>query len=392
MNTGPAAAGWRPAPALLLLLLYAGYMAAIGAASWRQPLAVDGAKLYGVRYIADNFDRLSYLYRGQWAAGGSSPASNHYGDYPFLMTLYFGIPFKLTARPALLVNFFPAANFLWFALLLALTAPLAARPRAWLWFWALPTTAWFVGNRFDIIPVTFTAGALVLLQRRRLLASALLLALALGSKWYPLALFLPLFGYLRAQGVTLRVIAGYLLLPLLVAAGLQGLALPFAGGAAVSPAILAGRIVPHLFGDIAAAEPGSLGSATAAVLPALAPWLPLLPLVCWGLAAALPLLRPPRSFTALLAQGAACLILLVAGAQMYSPQWFLWFGSLAALGLAARRDALLLAVISLATYIRFPVLYDLTGTGAAYAGWSLFVWGLIFLLLARLLRRPPGPA
>lgn len=394
MKTGPASGSGRRAglaPALLLLLLYAGYMLAVGMASWREPFASDGVRMQGVRCIADNFDRLCYLGRGQWAVGVSFPERGYYTNYPFLMTLYFGLPFLLTRTPELLLGFFPVSNLLWLALLLAMAAPLAGQSRSWLWFWALPTTAYFIGNRFDIIPVTFTVGALALLHRRRWLASSMLLALALSSKWYPLVLYLPLFRYLQANGANRRVIAGYLLLPLLVAGGLQCLAWPFASDAPAQPVMLAGHELKRLFGTAAEADPASLIGLAAYFLPAALPWLTLISPLCWALALALPLLQRPGSYAGLLAQGAACLILLIAGSHMYSPQWFLWYAPLAALCLTTARNAWLLAAISAATYLRFPLLFDLAGPGSLYyAAGALLVWLLNALLLVRLLRHPPG--
>lgn len=376
--TGPRLIG-------LLLVVHVFFALLVAAFAVYGPLHPTGVTLGGVRYFADNFDRLSYLWRGQWALDGGLPYRDRYSDYPLLMTLYYGLPYFATHDLRLLMAFFPLANCLWLAGALTASLALAASQRTLLAFWLLPTTAYFVANRFDIIPVALVAGALLLLQRRRPLGSALLLALAINVKWYPLVLLLPCLAYLRATAAPRRVLAGYLLVLVAVTAALHAAGWLMAGGDSLQP---------YLFHHERPVEPASLYGALAFFFPATQPLLPLLTGASWLAAVLLPLLRPPRTMPALLAQSATVCILLIAGSRIHSPQWLLWYGSLAALCLATPRGMLLLAAVSFATYIRFPVLFDLTGTGAAYAGWSLFVWLLSFLLLAELLRHcpPPPPA
>ncbi len=363
--------------------------------AWHDPLTPTGVTLHGARYLADNFDRLSYLYRGQWAVMGGVPYRSHYSDYPLLMTLYYGLPFLLTREPRLLMMFLPLTNLLWLLLLLAGSVRLARSHLPLAGFWLLPTTAYFVANRFDIIPVALVAAALLLLARRHFLTSAALLALAINVKWYPAVMLLPVLMHLRTQGIPGRALLRFVAVIVVVTLALHAAGWLLAGSASLDPyrfhavrpdepAALAGALLA-LGGDGLRWCCLSPGTIAGVMVPAL------LTLLFWGAAILLPLRWPARTMPALVAQAAACCLLLIAGSRIYSPQWFLWYCSLAALSLSTRRDTLLLAAVSLASYVRFPVLFDLIGDGQPYAAWSLLIWLLNFLLLARLLRFSTNP-
>ncbi len=362
-----------------LLLLTLAWTALVCVVSLQDTAAPFGVLTGGARFVADNFDRFSYLYRGQWALTGGIPYRSHYSDYPFPMTLYYGLPHLLIPAPHLRALFFPVSNWFWFAALLACALPATANARTFCIFWALPTTWYFVANRFDIIPVTLSAAALLLLPRRPA-GSALLLALAVNVKWYPAALLLPALAFLRAQGASWPALLRYAGIVILVTLALHAAAFALAGSASFDA---------YRFHHERPVESASLYALLTLLLPGA--FADCLSYAAWLLALLLPLARPPRTQPALLAQGAACLILLIAGSRIYSPQWLLWYGALAALVLTERRDLLLLAGVSLATYLRFPVCFDLWGDAAAHRLAAALVWLLNGLLLRRLLRRRETP-
>jgi hypothetical protein len=214
----------------------------------------------------------------------------------------------------------------------------------------LPASLYFSVQRFDIIPALLTALSLACLARRRLAASAVLLATATLIKVYPV-LLAPLFA--RYIGAHRR--------NFWIWTGAYGLVLLSTGMAAVScngwDAVLApyrfqlsrppegwtayGSLLPSYL-----ARPNLVGSVfrigSVFVLLAVLLWL------------------GPHSWADLLRSCAMVLVLFASLQVFYSPQWLVWLSPFL-VPLASTDRALCRAAVAfdVVTYFSFPVVYDL---------------------------------
>jgi len=256
-----------------------------------------------------------------------------------------------------------------------------------IWLLVLPGALYFSINRFDALPALLTALSFFCLGRQRIAVSAVLLALAVLVKVYPILLAPVVVRYLldkpRAVIVWPTVFTGtvvLVLLPPLLTWGWDATWAPFRFQLGRSLEVgwtLYGVALPESWG-----EPTRWGRAfrlgSVLVVGALLVW------------------RRPDDLADLLRRGAVVLIVFVALQVFYSPQWILWFSPLL-IPLARTRPAVLWLTVALdlLTFTSFPLIYDLPSLSGE-AGMRdvlrvALVWGrvvLLGLLAWSLLRRP----
>lgn len=225
------------------------------------------------------------------------------------------------------------------------------------WLLVLPGALYFTLNRFDVLPALLTALSLACLGRRRLVASAALLALATMVKVYPVLLAPLIFRYLwpdrraaLAWATAYGAVAGAILLAPLLTADWQAVLGPYRAQLSRDPMgpTLYGYVVPESFAANDVIGRGFRFGTLALVMLALC------------------LTRPP-DLASVLGRGAVAVIVFANLSVFYSPQWVLWFAPLL-VPLAGRRWSVLLLVAALdvVTYLTFPVVMDYS-----YTDWSL---------------------
>jgi hypothetical protein len=209
----------------------------------------------------------------------------------------------------------------------------------------LPGAAFFILNRFDVIPALLTALSFACLGRRRFVGAALFLGLATVVKVYPI-LFVPLI--LRYLWPDRRAVLQFVLA--YVAANLPTLVPGFFGDDWRAIA------APYLFQLTRPAEKGL--TIYGCVLPVhLAHGILGVMFRLTALAAAMviTLATPIPSLSSLLRRCAIVLIAFVTLAVFYSPQWLLWFAPL--LLPLVRRDRNIgksIIALDIVTYLTFP--------------------------------------
>lgn len=157
----------------------------------------------GIRLIRDDFELQVFFQRGSWLPQGLTPYNKEiFQEYPQLGLSYLTFPYLFTSdyqnykTILILFNFFCLLGLIYvtYKILQKLN-----RSILYLFLFLLPSVAYFVFSRFDIVVVLLMQISLYLLLSRKYRASVIFLALAFLTKWYPL-LFLPLyFYYLRGK-------------------------------------------------------------------------------------------------------------------------------------------------------------------------------------------------
>jgi hypothetical protein len=226
---------------------------------------------------------------------------------------------------------------------------------------ALPAALYFGLNRFDVLPALLTALGLACLGRRRVVASAALLAAAMMIKVYP-ALLAPLV--LRflwpdrraalAWAAAFAATAAAIVLPPLLLWGWEPVWAPYHYQLSRPP------FPPTVYDYIL---PESLGQGDR-----------LGTLFRLGTLAAVTLLlvwRRPVGMASLLRRGALLLIVFVTLPVFYSPQWVLWLVPLLApLARRSWRVAAPAVLLDVVTYLTFPGVMGLMDTSPYLGSWK----------------------
>jgi hypothetical protein len=326
-----------------------------------------------VRFFNDDNDRSDYALRGQWILLGKVPYRDTLSEYPQIPTYLFAMPYLFGPRtPGVQFNYWiysSAFSFLMLSILAATVILLykmlpVHKGRAFFLF--LPSCLYFAVNRFDILPSFLVLLSLFFAQRRRSVATGIVLGIATLTKWYPV-LLLPLF-LVSAFYITRR-----LDWKMLLAFGLTCLAI-------LLPTFLAGGLPavlqPYLLQGGRSLESISLAALT---YQALTVWLglnlnvSLLVYLFTGLqfiASPFSLLRRIDTFEKTLHWSIVIVAAFMLFSRIYSPQWLLWLMPLLILVADNLSDLLWIAFYGVVTYLTFPVVYDLAAQD------SLFLKGL----------------
>ena len=317
-----------------------------------------------VRFFNDYSDRLVYAARGAWVLSGKVPYVDAFCEYPQVAVLFFSLPYLL------LIAFFPSVfpvtlYYLVLYQLLSLAIALAtvwilgkmigAENRWRLLLLALPASAYFIFNRFDILPAFLCILSLYLFGEKKYGFSAVVLACGVMVKWY-LLLILPIYliGYAPLsfrKRVGMVLVFGITVLAFLLPTYLLG----------GLPAVL----MPYTFHLGRGIESGSLLYFVDTFLNGLfgihinSPWLMRMFFLLQFSGLALALIFRLRTREQVIQLSALSLIPFFIFAKFYSPQWWLWLLPLLIPLIRRREDALPVIGFDLVTYVAFPVFYDL---------------------------------
>lgn len=322
------------------------------------------------RLLRDDKDLTVYERRSTWVEQGTSPYRDTPQEYPIFGVLYISIPRVFTSTSEGFARVFHVLAGVTYAALLVVTARLLrvlGRPAWPVLLLCLPAQLYFGLNRFDVLPALLVSAAVLAAFRSRPGLSGVLLAGSVFVKLYTV-LFIPLlFVYLfrRNRAAAKRFAAAALLTmaaTLLITLFLGGLnaffPLFFHGNRQIEvasylalptlmlQAVGAGSwVVPFM---TLLAQLGTLTAALGVTFKAVKRTI----FESEGLI---------RSITTLA-------LLLTIVAPFTSPQWILWLVPLLVL-LPLKRFAVVSLIIGLdlATYLLFPVSFDLIGlSGAAW--------------------------
>lgn len=212
----------------------------------------------------------------------------------------------------------------------------------------LPGICYFSLSRFDMVPATMIATSLLLLARRRIVSSAVILGIAGLIKVFPLVLIPFVFCYLIRQNRK----HAFLWIGIVSSTFAIGMLAPLALGGDWPSTInflkfqmnrppttehtIYSRLIPIGLGT------GATGSAFR--------------LIVLSLATIALCIKPIRSLSSLMARAAIAMILLANLATFYSPQWVLWFAPLV-LPLSRQSFRLTIFVVTsdLANYFCYPL-------------------------------------
>jgi hypothetical protein len=150
---------------------------------------------YGVRVVRDDYDRSVYLKRAGWYLERKIPYKEIFSEYPQLSTYYFALPALFTSSLEsyiLLHSFFMALVFLGLFYVTLKLLEYLHRPPYLSLLLLLPSFLYHSLNRFDVLAVFFVSLSLLLLFRKKIFLSFVILAVAVLVKWYP-AILLPFY-------------------------------------------------------------------------------------------------------------------------------------------------------------------------------------------------------
>jgi hypothetical protein len=336
-----------------------------------------------VRYFNDDNDRSDYALRGEWFLLGKVPYRDTVSEYPQIPTYLFAIPYLFGPRtPGVQFNYWIYSSVLSFLMLACLGATVVLlfrmlpshQDRAFLLL--LPASLYFAFNRFDILPSFLVLLSFYYLKRGSSVVTGIVLGIATLTKWYPALLF-PVF-LLYAFHLTRR-----LDWKMLLAYGLACLAI-------LAPTFLTGGL-PAVLEPYLAQGGRSLESISLAALTyqALAVWLgsnlnaSVLITIFTALqfiASPLSLLKRIDSVEKVLHWSIVIIGTFILFSRIYSPQWLLWLMPLLILAADRLSDVVWIVLFDVATYLTFPVVFDLAPRG------SPLLTGLGFICAAILVR------
>jgi uncharacterized membrane protein len=145
----------------------------------------------GGRYILDPADHSVYYDRGKWILDNSVPLS----EYPQVTTFLFGINrlivsfFVAGVQRGIFISLMSLEMILVFLLSIYLLVNMVpAEKKPLVFSMLLPTTLYFVLNRFDILPACLCLLSLYFLKNKKISLSSIFLAIATFTKWYPILL------------------------------------------------------------------------------------------------------------------------------------------------------------------------------------------------------------
>jgi len=243
----------------------------------------------------------------------------------------------------------------------------------------LPGICYFSLSRFDIVPATMIAISLLLLARRRIVSSAVILGIAGLIKVFPLVLIPFVICYLFRQNRR----CAFLWIGIVSSTFALGILTPLALGSDWPSTInflrfqmnrppttehtIYGRLIPVDFGA------GTNGTAFR--------------LIVLSMATLVLCIKPIRSLSGLMSRAAILMILLANLATFYSPQWVLWFAPLVLpLSRKSFRLTILVVISDLANYFCYPVWWKADhGTFPIYTLVSSVDWPSIQINVRELL-------
>lgn len=392
-------------PALLLTALV--LLAAGAFSATATPVISAGECTLAAKHLPhDPCDLARYKFLGQWVTNGQTPFRDYEAEYPPLAVAFFGAVRAVTTTDRGYVAVFTAAVALaavGLALVTASTLLRLGRSPWWLLVLLLPSSLYYLMNRFDVLAVLPLVAAIGALLGKRYRTAGVLLGIAVGVKFFPI-LLAPLFLITeRADrpGVPWRALR-FPLAFIGTAAATYLIPALFWGPGVLGAVVMQIARLPARGSLLTALLLHFTSNATtplAVLLRALFTGLTVVPLVGSALAR-IPTAEPSRA-RAVVGWSGLILVTTVLLNPFFSPQFLIWYVPLLLL-LTIRPTpawAALLVLLDLSTFVQFPVVFDLAGPFGAMTTAAILVRSVIsavaIAVLARValptLRRTPVP-
>lgn len=312
------------------------------------------------RYIFDFIEHAVYFDRGKWFLEGTAPVS----EYPQIPTYLFGLNnllsmgFKGNMQQAAYSIFLSLEYMLIFFFVIKKLLELVPPEKKFLpYLMFLPTTLFWVFNRFDILPAFLCLLAYDGICKKRFIYSAILLAAATLTKWYPVLLFPALFFHCYSQEkklpwkiiLTFVVTCLVIILPTYLLGGMDALTFPYRlhasrGAEYFSFVVLANELLKY-----ATTNPVHLQIAYAAffILQVSAP--------------VISLFTEFNTRENVLDYFILAIAIFILFSRVNSPQWILWLMPFLILSASSKFDLVLIILYSLWSYVSFPLIWDTFG-------------------------------
>jgi len=352
----------------------------------------------GIRMIRDDFELRVFYQRGSWLPQDLTPYNREiFQEYPQLGLSYLTLPYLFTNDYQNYKTIIILFNFFCFLGLIYVTYKIFRKLNKsvlYLLLFLLPSVAYFVFSRFDIVVVLLMQISFYLLLSRKYRASIIFLALAFLTKWYPL-LFLPLyFYYLR----------GKMPVPEFKKIGKEMILIFFAIIFVVMVFSYAidgiYSLVPYFFHS---ARPAAVGSLYHLIFQSSFLKFGLDDLNYIGISLffllqfSIPLIFifQPKNLQSYLTDKrqlimwmSMAILIFLLFSRFYSPQWILWFLPLLVLVINSKLEIILLIVYDIINYLAFPVIWQSWGFDSIlFTIASSVLVVIIIVLIIILLRR-----
>lgn len=330
----------------------------------------------GIRLVRDDFELSVFFQRGSWLPQGITPYDKEiFQEYPQLGLSYLTLPFLFTNDYQDYKTILILFNFLCFLGLIYVTYKIFQKFNKnilYLLLFLLPSVAYFIFSRFDIVVVLLVQISFYLLLSKKYRASVVFLALAFLTKWYPL-LFLPLyFYYLR----------GKLPMTEFKKIGKEMILSFFAVISAVMifSFLIDGiySLVPYFFHS---ARPAAIGSLYHLIFQSsfLRFGLDNLNYIGISLFFLLQFIIPlififqSKKFSnyilnkkQLIMWMSLAILIFLLFSRFYSPQWILWFLPLLILIIDSKLEIILLIIFDIINFLAFPVIWQSLGVDSIF--------------------------
>ena len=307
----------------------------------------------------DDYEVGVYEDRGSWAITRDFPYKSQFEEYPELAVWFFGSIHLLKGPLDYMLVFYIVMGLFMFGVFWLTLVLLKHFNKSYLlaFLMFLPSSIFFVFNRFDIVPVFFVLLSLYLLFKSKYKISFLLLAIAFLLKWFAVVLVPIYICYIFFKHKKIK----KTLLPILL------FVLPVVAvfGTTILGAGLEAFLSPYQFHMARTCEFGNIWGTInfyfsdnftgqnffcSKVTTVLQLFVPLLLFIIFILK------RKKLTDKDVLLWSFIMIVLFVFFSRLYSNQWLIWFSPLLILLIKDKIDVILLVAFDVINWLLFPVL------------------------------------
>lgn len=303
----------------------------------------------GIRLIKDPGDFEVYFLRSFLFIGESPYEVRNVAEYPQFALVFFTIPRFFTDNFFQYTKILISMLSLCFVLIIIITFKLFKKidkNKNYIWLLFLPSSVYFIFNRFDIFPALLVQISLFLFFTKKYRSSFFVIGLAILTKWYAF-LLLPIFFVYLKDKITKKEIRDIFLILFFTIITAFSITLYYKGIIAV--------FEPYIFHIMREKEPGSIYALIPnfSIIKNLFTFLQFIGIffVLW--------LAKIKNYNDVINWSAVLIIIFILFCPIYSPQWILWFLPLLLLIANSKKFIFLIITYDFFNYLQFPILYNI---------------------------------